>query len=61
MKKIRKFYTNKGLNTPQHIAFTDGGAVIYLEDGSMIIIESQAPYRMNNLFYKFDDFDIALN
>jgi hypothetical protein len=61
MKGKKKFYTNKDLDTPKHIAFTDGGAVIFLEDGSMIIIESQAPYRMNNLFCEFDDFNIALN
>ena len=61
MKRERKLYTDKGFNTPQHIAFTDGSAVIHLEDGSMIIIEAQKPYGMNNLFYKFDDFNIALN
>lgn len=59
MKK--KFYKNKGINTPNHIAFPDGGAVICFADGNTVIIESQAPYGMNNLFYKFDDFDIALN
>ena len=60
MKK-KKFYINKGQKTPKHIAFPDGGAVIQFADGSIAIIESQAPYGINNLFYKFDDFIIALN
>ncbi|MBW6537790.1 MAG: hypothetical protein K0B11_22465 [Mariniphaga sp.] len=59
--KNKKFYTNKGKKTPKHIAFPDGSAIIQDADGSMTIIEAQTPYGMNNLFYKFDDFIIALN
>ena len=61
MRMKKKFYINKGLNTPKHIAFTDGSAIIHFADGSTLIIESQIPYKMNNLFYKFDDFVIVLN
>lgn len=61
MKKYRKFYIDNGESTPKHIAFTDGSAVIHLADGSMIVIESQTPYGNTNLFYRFDDFIIALN
>ena len=50
MKK--KFYIDKGENTPKHIAFTDGSAVIHFADGSMILIEYQTPYNNSNLFYQ---------
>lgn len=60
MKRRKKFYSNKGLNLPEKILYPDGSAVIHTKDG-FIIIESQAAYGMSNLFYKFDDFDIALN
>ena len=59
MKK--RFYKNRGEKTPMHIAFPDGSAMIHNADGCTIIIECRAPYGMNNLFYKFDDFNIALN
>lgn len=61
MNRKKKFYVYKDFDNLKHIAFTDGSAVIYHDDGSMTIIESQPPYKMSNLFYKFDDFRIALN
>lgn len=60
MNRKKKFYVYKDFDKPKHIAFTDGSAIIY-DDGSVIIIESQTPYKMSNLFYKFDDFNIASN
>lgn len=59
MKK-KKFYIDKGYKTQKHIAFTDGSAIIE-SDGRLIIIESQCPYGINNLFYKFDELNIPLN
>jgi hypothetical protein len=60
MRKKKKLYINKGYNKQEHIAFPDGSAIIHCKNG-IIIIEGQTPYGMNNLFYKFDDFNIALN
>lgn len=61
MNRKKKFYVFKNFDKPRHIAFTDDSAIIHLPEGSMLSIESKTPYGINNLFYKFDDFSIALN
>jgi hypothetical protein len=60
MMRKKKLYTNKSYDEPKQVFFTDGSAII-CGQGGIIIIESKTPYGMNNLFFKFEDFIIALN